>query len=509
MARLLCALWLLLAAVAPATAQAPGDRPVDSVAVELRFADGRAPRAVTMQRLNPPAQELYLAGSDLAELLQAGRYWREDVRKLVLVVGEQRITFTSGARSVVSGDDTILLRQEVIYHQGEPWIPLEFLTTILPQISDTRARFVPAEYRLELGERDTNVERLEVVPEPLATELRIVLAEPLAFRVDDSQPRRLVLKLYGAEIDPSVISLDVPTGLVEEVSSTQGDGFALVEVRLSELASRYQSLAEDDGRRVVLRVEQAPLATIPDPVPRGPHLVPTLPPERAERVVDVRRVVIDPGHGGSDHGKEGVGGLLEKDITLAIAKELERILEQRDDIEVVLTREGDVDLGLLERTELANRAGGDLFLSIHCNGWYNGSANGVETYFLSPAKTEWDAQVAREENREVGAAEDLDFILWDLVQNQYIQESASLAEAVQLRLAQDLDLRNRGVKQAGFRVLVGAFMPAILVEVGFLSSPRDGGKLADPDFRQAAAEALADAVVDFRARMDALREGSR
>jgi N-acetylmuramoyl-L-alanine amidase len=117
--------------------------------------------------------------------------------------------------------------------------------------------------------------------------------------------------------------------------------------------------------------------------------------------------------------------------------------------------------------------------------------------------------VARTENAGVSAAEDLDFILWDLVQNAYIQESATLAEEVQERLASDLGMENRGVKQAGFRVLVGAFMPAILVELGFVTNQQDAAKLSDPEFHTRAAEAMAEAIVAFRTRMDALRESSR
>jgi N-acetylmuramoyl-L-alanine amidase len=158
---------------------------------------------------------------------------------------------------------------------------------------------------------------------------------------------------------------------------------------------------------------------------------------------------------------------------------------------------------------MANREGADLFISLHCNAWADPRARGVETYFLAPAKSEWDAQVARTENTSTAAAEDLDFILWDLVQNLYIQESATLAEEVQTRLAADLGLPNRGVKQAGFRVLVGAFMPAILVELGFLTNDDDASRLRDERWQRDAAEALADAIVEFRARMDALRERSR
>ncbi len=500
-AGVLVALTALSAGAAP---KRPDEFPARSASI--RPGDGRPPMTATLKQLSPPNQEWYIAGSDLADALQVGRFWRSDVRKLVLRVGQKRITFTAGARSVVIGEKAILLHLPVVFHQGEPWIPLEFLTSILPQLTEKEVRWDPRDFVLRLGTRQTNVERLEFQQEELSTELRVRLATPLAFRVDDSQPRQLVLKLYGARLDPGALTVREPRGLIESVEAIQRGDHALLVVHLSELVSRYQSLSRDDGRTIVLKVFQEPITTIPEPVPKGPKIVQTLPSTEVGRKVRVRRVIIDPGHGGADDGKKGLNGLLEKDVTLAIARELRRILDGHDGIEVLLTRDDDVTMGLIERTEFANQQRGDLFISIHCNGWYAPDAHGVETYFLSPAKSEWDADVAKAENLTTGVAEDVDFIVWDLVQNLYIQESATLAEAVQERLSGDLDLANRGVKQAGFRVLVGAYMPAILVETAFLSNPQESRLLASGDFHRRVAQALASAILDFRQRMEAVRE---
>jgi N-acetylmuramoyl-L-alanine amidase len=474
----------------------------------VRRVDGGRSSTIEMRRLAEGSEEWFVSSKDLADMLGVGRFWRPDVRKLVLRIDDRRITFTVEARSVVGDDDTLLLRQPVLYFEGEPWVPLEFLSGVLPKLTDRQASVDPSDRVIALGERRLNVVGINVSTDGDQTLLRLRLESALAFRVDDSRVRNLVIKLYGGALDPGMIRLNQARGLIDGMRSRQADGYALVEVDLSELASRYQSLTEDGGKTILLRIEQAPVTLIPEPEPRGAHMVQTLPPEQRGRKVEVRRVVIDAGHGGGDLGAEGRGGLREKDVTLAVAKKLEQILEGRD-IEVILTRNGDESLGLVERTETANRYSADLFISVHCNAWPNPRAKGVETYFLSPAKTEWDASVARAENAGVSAAEDLDFILWDLVQNAYIQESATLAEEVQERLAADLGLENRGVKQAGFRVLVGAFMPAILVELGFVTNQGDAAKLTDPEFQRKAAEAMADAIIEFRARMDALQERSR
>ncbi len=488
---------------------AQDDSQVEARSARVVPGDGRPSSSITMKRLEPGSQEWFLAGSDLADALQVGRYWRADVRKLVIRVDDQRITFTVGARSVVGTDQTILLRTPVRFHQGEPWIPLEFVKTILPQLTSRVVRWNDADFSLVLGQQSFNVSGHRVESGETTTELIIEMTAPLAFRVDDSRAGVLVLKVYGARGNMAGLRRTTPRGLIDAITPKQERDHLLLEIELSELAAKYQSSSSKDGNRIVLSVEQSPVGTIPDPVPRGPHLVQTLPPEARAREVNVRKVVIDPGHGGADMGGEGVNGLFEKDVTLAIALEVKRILEGRHDIQVVLTRDSDETLGLVQRTEIANQNQGDVFISIHANSWYDRTARGIETYFLSPAKTEWDAQVARTENASIDQAEDLDFILWDLVQNVFIQESATLAEAVQNGLISDLGMRNRGVKQAGFRVLVGAFMPAILVEVGFLSNQADANKLADGAYHRQMAQAMADAILDFRARMDAVRQGTR
>ena len=496
-----CGLTLWAAGIALA------EDPEGSVEVEARYVDGRSNSRHTFHRFESEIQDWYLAGSDVADLLQVGRYWRLDVRKLVLKLPSGNVTLTTGARSVVVGNRSHMLRNPVRFYAGEPWIPLEFLTRILPLISDKAVSWDAKELRLDVGVASFNISGLAIDRSETATELRIRMAQPLAFLVDDGRARELSVKIYGATVNRAALRMDTANGLIESISATQADDAAFLRIELNELASSYQSLTENEGKTILLRIEQAPLSTIPDPVPRGSQLVQTLPPEARGRRIEVRKVVLDPGHGGADIGRVGPQNIAEKDITLEIARELESILRRSGDLEVVLTRDKDTEVGLIERTELANREHGDLFVSIHCNGWYDAEARGVETYFSSPAKTEWDAEVSRAQNRQIAAAEDLDFMLWDLVQNQFIQESALLAEAVQNRLAQELNTTNRGVKQAGFRVLAGAYMPAVHVEVGFLTHSDEGRRLASSGYQRDIARAIADAIFEFQERMQAVREG--
>lgn len=218
-------------------------------------------------------------------------------------------------------------------------------------------------------------------------------------------------------------------------------------------------------------------------------------------------VVVDPGHGGPDPGRIGPSGLKEKDVVLQVSKRLARVLADRG-YEVRMTRTTDTLIPLDKRAHMANEWRGSrpgLFLSIHANGVSDRRAMGFETFFLSDARTEDERRVAEMENaavayespNQVVANDDLDFILNNLRNDFYIRASHTLAGLVQDEFGEFHRGNNRGVKQAGFVVLVGAFMPAILVEMAFISNPGEERLLGSGTFQVEVAEGIADAVDRF------------
>ena len=235
-----------------------------------------------------------------------------------------------------------------------------------------------------------------------------------------------------------------------------------------------------------------------------------------------RIVIVDAGHGGPDNGMHGpIGGtfrILEKDITLAVSKRLAHTLEDRG-MDVVMTRTTDTLIALSDRGRIANRRKGDLFISIHVNaanpGWKDPrGARGFETYFLAEAKTEDAKRVAQMENDVVrfetsaGPApsdDALGFILNDMAQNEHLRESSDLAELIQERLATTHPGPSRGVKQAGFRVLVTAYMPAVLVEIGFGTNPAEAAYINSAAGQEKISHAVADAAVAYLARYERRR----
>ncbi|MDP1918683.1 MAG: N-acetylmuramoyl-L-alanine amidase [Myxococcales bacterium] len=216
----------------------------------------------------------------------------------------------------------------------------------------------------------------------------------------------------------------------------------------------------------------------------------------------VRRVIIDAGHGGHDTGAIGPTGVREKDVALGVVLKLKDKLEALG-LEVVLTRDDDTFVALDQRTRIANKEHGDLFISIHCNAAPSKNLRGVETYTLNTSSNRYSVRLAARENATTERGiNDLQYILADLATKANTGESQRLAESVQRSLIRGLSkeykgVRDLGTKEALFVVLLGAKMPSILVETSFLSNPEDEQRLASEEYQQALADNVAEAVESF------------
>jgi N-acetylmuramoyl-L-alanine amidase len=217
----------------------------------------------------------------------------------------------------------------------------------------------------------------------------------------------------------------------------------------------------------------------------------------------VNRIVIDAGHGGHDDGTIGPNGVLEKDVVLDVALRLSRIVQERLGAEVILTRSDDTFIPLHERTAIANERKADLFLSIHANSSPAPEVAGTETFFLNLVSSPGATDVAARENagsdRSVGELKDL---IQSITLNDKIEESHTFAETIQTTLQAQAArsnpaAHNRGVKKAPFVVLIGAQMPSVLAEIGFLSNARDESNLNKPEYRQKIAEALYKGLFEY------------
>jgi N-acetylmuramoyl-L-alanine amidase len=228
----------------------------------------------------------------------------------------------------------------------------------------------------------------------------------------------------------------------------------------------------------------------------------------------VARIVIDAGHGGHDPGAQA-NGVSEADLVLDIALRLERLLQQQPGVEVVLTRRTDEFVALEERTAIANREGADLFLSIHANSARSSSLRGIETYFLNFATTQdAEAVAARENATSLKTMGTLPALLNAIALNNKLDESRELAAILQASMvrrltAQNKNVRDLGVKQAPFVVLIGAQMPSVLSEISFLSNRNEASLLKQSSYRQHIAQALCDAIVKYQGSLKKITTSQR
>ena len=220
---------------------------------------------------------------------------------------------------------------------------------------------------------------------------------------------------------------------------------------------------------------------------------------------EFKTIVIDAGHGGKDPGAVGYRGTKEKDIALDVAKRLEKKLSKNLNVKIVMTRDEDIFLRLSERTKIANENNGSLFISIHTNAAEDRRASGFETFLIGPNKNEAAVRVAARENAvlelEGISGQKLtneDLIKATIAQSAFASKSEQFASMVQVEIKKRVQSKDRGVKQAGFYVLMGASMPNVLVELGFISNPSEEKKLRSPQYRDQLATAIYRAVEQYQ-----------
>ena len=258
---------------------------------------------------------------------------------------------------------------------------------------------------------------------------------------------------------------------------------------------------------VIAATTDAPAAPAPGPPP-----APTEPPPLLDLAPagGLRTIVIDAGHGGDEHGAKGPDGTLEKDVTLSVARRLKGALEARLGIRALLTREDDRTVYLDERAAFANNNKADLFISLHLNASVSQKPSGAEVFFLSLDGYSPEARrVAQMEGAVLptasGGDRTIEMMLWEMAQLQHLEQSAVVAGLVEQTLRTRVKMSPRAIQQAPFRVLVGANMPAVLVELGFISNPEEEKLLGAHAYQLRLVDGLVDAVGRYRSQLEARR----
>ncbi|HYC57972.1 MAG TPA: N-acetylmuramoyl-L-alanine amidase [Thermoanaerobaculia bacterium] len=431
--------------------------------------------------------QVYVAAGDVATAL--GGTIAPDSSGFKVTVNGVTAGFGPDSRYGVVRDDLIEMPVPPISIEGKPFVPWQFFHGFLAKAMSMDVAWEAATHTLALrpAQRDAisvqvsvaNVQGISKIVIALSAPAEYsIVKEPTAYVVRFKNPVRAPFTEERYE-DPAIASVSLAGGDLRiqlTANDIVGDAYRL-----------------ENPPRIVLDFRKGAAPPPGTPVP--------LKPSAPQEAPGIRTIVIDPGHGGREVGAVGPNGLLEKDVTLAIARKLAAALASTVGARVVLTREDDSVVSLDQRTAFANQYKADLFLSVHVNAAAVKNAKGSETYYLSlEASDELARKAAETENvtSTPNPTADLNLILWDLAHQAYVTESSRFAQSIQEEMNAATAVANRGVKQAPFKVLVGATMPAALVEVGFISNPEEETKLKSDEFQTMMVDALTRAVQKYK-----------
>jgi N-acetylmuramoyl-L-alanine amidase len=411
------------------------------------------------------------------------------------------VTMTRNWARVVVDDAPLVLDAPVRVRKGVWLVPDSFVDRVMPLLARPA---IPAAATPHVAVAATApptapppapvLEEVRFRSYPAFTRVVLETSGRVSHRRETDGGREARIRVLGLAGQPRTVAIH--DGLVDAVRLERSRSDTLVRVDLDGTPEALRVHALADPHRLVLDFMR----------PVGPT-------DRDSRTatVPLRTIVLDAGHGGHDPGATGPTGLMEKELVLDVAQRVAKLVDARLGVKVLLSRDGDHFVTLRDRTSYANRAQADVFVSIHANAHRESGSEGVETYFLSSEATDnASRQVAALENSVVqlekpasrGRTDPVKTILWDLAQSEFQEESSRLAEIVQDSMTRSLRIPSRGVKQAGFYVLGGAAMPAILIEIGFVTNPREERKLRDSRYRDEIARAITAGLGEYKQAWD-------
>ena len=454
----------------------------------------------------PKSKLIYISAKDLARSFTSKLYENTERKKLVLYIAGRKIKISGNSSYIMIDDKPYQMPQITRVESNDLYVPAEdFLgilkATILPGINfDSRKEF------LDIDIIRFNITGIHIDVKSNGTIIRLTTKKPFSERNISSFINKhgwYYLTVAGAMVDTTTLNAGLSRGVVRRIESDQIGKTAQVAFKLGKEVISHEWYQNLDPNEIVITL-RTPLGKVDEYI------------EDVKERWRLDTVVLDAGHGGKDPGSQGKYGTKEKDVVLDITKRVGRLLEKNAGIKVVYTRDEDVFVPIIDRTKMANDTNGKLFVSVHANANKNRKIQGFETYLLRPGKSEDAIEVASRENavikleEKTGQYDNLtgeNLIMATMAQSMFMKESEDLAAIIQMELDKRLNTPNRGVKQAGFYVLIGASMPNVLVEVGYLSNPAEEKKLKQAVHKQRIAESIYEGIKHFKYSREKLLAG--
>jgi len=397
----------------------------------------------------------------------------------------------------------------VLLKDGAPALPVATTAELASLILGMQFQWDPGTQTLQFIKTTGEIEAIRAEMKRNGMLINILTGGPVTYEVYTATDNWLNITIPGAKLGKIGFNRRPFSRYIWEFKPYQFEESVQLSFRLRPGRLRYEHRFVTNPYRIEIALIDTTFEFDSTDTPGLFHTDTTGGLEETEAGVEtdpIDVIVVDAGHGGRDWGATGPRGTKEKDVVLGVALELARLLRADPDFKVILTRDRDVFIPLQDRAKIANDANADLFVSIHANSAPKRSARGFETFFLAAAKSDEARATAQLENASLRFEDedqsrngsDIDFILTDLLQNQFLVESAALAQTIQTRLGDILNTPDRGVNQAGFVVLYYAYMPSVLVETGFISNRDEERWLAAESSQKKIARAIYQSIVEFR-----------
>jgi N-acetylmuramoyl-L-alanine amidase len=442
---------------------------------------------------------------DLSTLFQVTVHEDAAARAVTVSYKNQTIVLTP-EQSLVSSSGRLVSLPAPLTRQGRRWVvPIEFINRALAPVYDTRLELRPASRLLIVG--DLRVPRVAAQYDDSGNALRIVLTiTPRAGASVTQEQGRLVIRIDADALDVLLPAAPTQQGLLAGIRLLEPNA---IQMDLGPRFATHRSSsppANATSNVLVVELLSAPAesSSAAPPAPPGPSMpAAPLPVFGGDTRPTIRTIVLDPGHGGDDTGVTGPGGTLEKAVTLAVARRVKSAIEASLGIRVLLTHESDNRIDADARAAIANNNKADLFISLHANGSPRASTRGATIFSLALDRVGEDARRLSQADKEVlpvfgGGTREVALVEWDLAQAAHVEESTALAGLVEQKLRTTAGLPAVTLQKAPMRNLAGANMPAVLLEMGYLSNPDEEKLLASAEHQSSIARAVTEAVIAFR-----------
>ena len=442
---------------------------------------------------------VYVSVKDVSRILSVKKpYINTDRLKMVLYLGNNRLKISGNSSYILVDERVYQIPSFAIWDNNDIYVQAEALFNLIRETTMPGIGYDSRRMVLDIDIKEFNITGIEINEKSNGTVLRLKTRSSFPEGNISSffhENGWFYITIADALVDTTEIRRSDSRGVVRNITADQLKNTAQIAFQIKTKVESHELYQAKDPSEIVVSL-RTPMDN------------------SSARIKEVKNrwkldtIVLDAGHGGKDPGTMGQRGTKEKDIALDITKRVGLLLEKNTKLKVIYTREEDIFIPLWKRTKIANESNGKVFLSIHLNGSPNKSAYGFETYLLRPGKTEDAIEVASRENEVIKFEERTDnkykdlsgenLIMATMAQSIFMRESEELAAMIQEEMAKKIKSKNRGVKQAGFHVLIGASMPNILIEAGYLTNRNEEKNLRNAKYRQAIANCIYKAVVKFR-----------